>query len=144
MGRLAKNLRLSSGSYAIRLPVGSSTVGPQSPITAQIRFNRSSNNLELFYSSAWHAISTAGRVSILKDTFLGDGVTTKFTMLHAPTGPEQYLPGQDADVLVFVGGVFQEPSLAYSVNGQVIEFTGTPDLGMPIVVLHNLNSTHVR
>lgn len=144
MGRLAKNLRLRSGSYAIRMPIGSNTVGPQHPRDGQTRFNVTSNNLELYYSNAWHAVSTSGRVSIVKDVFTGNGITTKFIMLHAPTGPEGYLPGQDADVLVFIGGVFQEPSMSYTVDGDVIEFTSIPDLGIPIVVLHNFNSTHVR
>ena len=144
MGRLAKNIKIRSSSYAIRMPLGSSTVGPQRPRDGQTRFNVTSNNLELYYSSAWHAISTTGRVSIVKDVFTGNGVDTKFTMLHAPAGPESYQLGQDADVLVFVGGVFQEPAVAYTINGDIIEFTGTPNLGMPVVVLHNFNSTHVR
>jgi len=144
MGRLAKNYRLHAGSYAIGVPIGSSVVGPQSPQTAQIRFNGPTQDLEIFYNSAWHVVGVTGRVGIAKDVFLGNGVTTTFTMFHAPVGVDSYLPGQESDLLVFVGGVFQESSAAYTVNGPEISFTGTPDLGVPIVVLHNFNSTYVR
>ena len=144
MGRLAKNRVIKTGSYAIRMPMGSNTVGPQRPQAGQVRFNKSNNNLEVFYSGEWHHLGTTGRVAIVKDTFIGDGVTADFTMLNAPTGEEQYYPGMESDVLVFVGGVFQEPNVAYTLNNAVISFTGVPDLGMPVVVLHNFNSTHVR
>lgn len=144
MGRLAKNRMIRTGSYAIRMPQGSDTVGPQRPQDGQVRFNRSNNNLEVFYSSEWHHLGTIGRVAIFKDTFVGDGVTTDFIMEYAPSGEERYYPGMEADMLVFVGGVFQEPRVAYTVDDSVISFTGVPDLGMPVVVLHNLNSTHVR
>lgn len=144
MGRLAKNRVIKTGSYAIRMPMGSNTVGPQRPQAGQVRFNKSNNNLEVFYSGEWRHLGTTGRVAIVKDTFIGDGVTADFTMLNAPTGEEQYYPGMESDVLVFVGGVFQEPNVAYTLNNAVISFTGVPDLGMPVVVLHNFNSTHVR
>ena len=144
MGRLVKNTQIHTGSYAIRMPLGSYTVGPQRPQCGQVRFNESNNNVELFYNGMWHHVGTTGRVAIFKDTFIGDGVKTDFDMFNAPTGDERYFPGMEADMLVFVGGVFQEPSVSYRVDGSVITFTGTPDLGIPIVVLHNFNSTNVR
>ena len=144
MGRLAKNLELHSGSYAIRMPVGSNVLAPQRPQAGQVRFNMSNNYLEVFYGSAWHSLGQAGRVTIDKDSFVGDGVANSFTMLKAPFGTEGYGPDREAEVLVFISGVFQEPKVAYTVEGAIISFTGTPDIGMPIVVLHNFNSTHVR
>lgn len=144
MGRFVKNLGLHSGSYAIRMPLGSASLGPQQPRDGQVRFNVSANTLEVFYSSAWHGISQAGRVEITKDVFIGDGVTQSFTMVNQPLPPEAYSAGQEAEALVFIGNVFQEPGLAYSLSGADIFFTSAPDLGVRIVILHNFNSTHVR
>ena len=144
MGRLAKNRQITTGSYAIRMPTGSSTVGPQRPQDGQVRFNEVSMTLEIFYSSTWHSVSQAGRVNILKDVFNGDGTTHAFTMSNAPSTPYEYQTGQEADLLVFIGNIFQEPGVAYTVSGSLIDFTSIPDPNVRIVVLHNFNSTFVR
>ena len=144
MGRMVKNYFLRTGSYAIGVPVGSSSLGPQQPRSGQVRFNISLNDLEVYYSGAWHAISQAGRVAIAKDQLVGDGVTLNFNMPNAPVGYDSYTPGQEADLLVFVGNIFQNPGVSYTVSGSIIQFQEAPNLGVPIVVLHNFNSTHVR
>ena len=48
MARYLKNTQLKGGSYAVQLPLGSNTVGPDSPVDGQIRFNRSNNRIEFY------------------------------------------------------------------------------------------------
>jgi len=64
-----------------------------------------------------------------KQTFTGDGSTTSFTM-RDPIGKEEIIE-------VYVGGVRQEPGVAYTTNGNNLNFTGTPALGETIYVINN-------
>ena len=140
MGRLIKNLELESRSYAIRLPVGDSSIPLQSqnPVDGQVYFNSASSNMEVYFNNAWHGVGQIGRVLIQKDSYLGDGSTFVYAMTNS------YLTGNETEIIVFIGGVFQEPGVAYTVNGYNITFTSTPNLNLPIVILHNFNSTDVQ
>lgn len=146
MGRYLKNTQLRGGSYAVQLPIGSSSIGPDSPVDAQIRFNQSNNKIEFYYNGGWNQIAKIGKVPIVTDTFeTADSVSgvNQFTMSY------QYTIGQENDVLVFVGGVQQKANLNYTFNGNS-SFTSdqiylTPstsgDAGQTVLVIHNINST---
>jgi hypothetical protein len=73
------------------------------------------------------------------DPFIGDGLTQTFTMSQSETDAK--------DVAVFIGGVYQQPTINYTVNGLGITFTSAPPApGVnpnTIIVIHNLNSTNV-
>lgn len=138
MGRYLKNTQLEGGSYAIQLPLGSNSVGPDVPVNGQIRFNTSNNKVELFFSGVWNQVAKIGTVSIVVDEFTGDGVQTQFTMSQAESS--------ESAVLVSIGGVYQQPTTNYTVDGSTtITFTSPPPApGVnpnKIVVVHNLNST---
>jgi hypothetical protein len=45
MGRYLKNTQLEGGSYAVQLPLGSASVGPDVPVNGQIRFNQTTTKL---------------------------------------------------------------------------------------------------
>lgn len=64
------------------------------------------------------------------DRFSGTGSVTQFTgMTFAPAGT--------AAVAVFVGGIYQDPTSAYSISGTTLNFTSAPTAGTSnIVVLH--------
>jgi len=83
MGRYLKNTQLEGGSYAVQLPLGSSSVGPDVPVNGQIRFNLSNTRVELFYNSGWNQVAKIGTVAIVTDEFTGDGITTTFVMSQA-------------------------------------------------------------
>jgi hypothetical protein len=139
MGRYLKNTQLEGGSYAIQLPMGSNSLGPDSPVDGQVRFNQSNTRVELFYNSVWNQIAKVGTVSIVVDEFTGDGVLTAFTMSQAESS--------DSAILVSIGGVYQQPTTNYTTNGTTtITFTSPPPApGVnpnKIVVVHNLNSTN--
>jgi hypothetical protein len=139
MGRYLKNTQLEGGSYAVQLPLGSTSVGPDVPVDGQIRFNLSNTRVELFYNSQWNQVAKIGTVSIVVDEFTGDGITTQFTMSQAESS--------DGAILVSIGGVYQQPTTNYTTNGSTtITFTSPPPApGVnpnKIVVVHNLNSTN--
>lgn len=147
MGRFVKNREIVTGSYAIRMPVGTTEVigstidvTPQYPVSGQVKFNQTINKLEVYYNSAWHEVSSSvrGRVNIIKDIFVGDGVTTSFIMSNSVG----YNAGDEAMILVFVGNIFQEPGEVYTINDKILAFGEAPPLGIKVIVLHNFNSTH--
>lgn len=139
MGRYLKNTQILGGSYAIQLPLGSNSIGPDQPQNGQIRFNTSNNKVELFFNSVWNQVAKIGSVAITVDEFTGDAVQTVFTMSKTES---------DANaILVQIGGVYQQPNINYTVNGTTsITFTSPPPApGInpnKIVVVHDLNSTN--
>lgn len=138
MGRYLKNTQLRGGSYAVQLPLGTSSLGPDAPVNGQIRYNQTNNKIEFFYNSQWNQVAKIGSVPITVDEFTGDAVQTAFTMSQAES---------DANaILVQIGGVYQQPNVNYTVNGTTtITFTSPPPSpGInpnKIVVVHDLNST---
>ena len=139
MGRYLKNTQLEGGSYAIQLPLGSNSVGPDVPVNGQIRFNTSNNKIEMFFAGIWNQVAKIGSVDIVVDEFTGDGGTTTFVMSQAESST--------GAVLVSIGGVYQQPTTNYTVDGSTtITFTSPPPApGVnpnKIVVVHNFNSTN--
>jgi len=132
MARLLKNASLQTGSTAIRLPVGATSDRPATPVNGQIRFNTDTQRFEIYYN-AWQSIAILGNVTIQKDTFTGDGVTTSFTLSYTP-------PDQNS-ILVFVGNVAQNPGDAFTLAGAVITFSNPPPATYSVVVFHKFNST---
>ena len=71
-----------------------------------------------------------------KDRFSGNNSTTAFTMSRSV--------GDTTDIDVFVENVRQEPSIAYTVSGTTLSFTGTPATGSNnIYVVHKAASVNV-
>lgn len=142
MGRYLKNAELKSAGHALKIPIGTSAIGPSSPVTGQIRFNLDTSAIEFYLINAWRQIAKIGNVSVVLSEFDGDGTTTSFSPMA------QTVSGA-TDVMVFIGGVYQIPNINYTVNGtNTITFTSPPPAPTTpgsntnkIVVVHNLNST---
>jgi len=135
MGRYVKNKAITAGSHAIVMPLSTNTLGPQEPVSGQVKYNTDTDKLQVYTVAGWKDIATVGEVNVVRDTFVGDGVTSTFTMTKS------YTAIQAANMLVFVANVFQNPYVTYTVSGFDITFVGVPLNGVPIVVLHNFNST---
>jgi len=138
MARFLKNTQLKSGSYAVQLPLGTNSLGPDSPIAGQIRFNQSNNRIEFYYNNTWNKIAKVGSVDIVVDDFVGDGVEQVFTMSQSELNAE--------GIVVTIGGVYQFPTTNYTVLGTAITFTSpppAPSVSSPnrINIIHNMNST---
>jgi hypothetical protein len=132
MGRFLKNTELSAGSNAIRVPVGDTSTRPEIPVNGQIRFNTDTTRFEIYYNG-WKDIAILGTVSINKDTFSGDGITTVFTLSQTPISTKT--------ILVFVGNVHQNPDDSFILSGNQITFYNPPPDGQTVIVLHNFAST---
>lgn len=140
MGRLLKNPDLAYGSTAARLPIVPSSAFGDAPTSGLIRFNQATSRIEFYYNGAWSQVAKIGSVQLLVDNFTGDGITLTFTMQQAESDPTA--------IAVFIGGVYQQPTTNYTVNGTTtITFTSPPPApGVnpnQVVVIHNINSTNV-
>jgi hypothetical protein len=137
MGRLLKNPDLVAGSSGARLPIGSNSLSDY-PVNGVIRYNTDNNKIEFYYNNQWNQVAKIGTVQVVVDTFTGDGSTTSFTMSQSESDP--------TNIIVQIGGVYQQPTTNYTVSGTTITFTSAPPApGVNpnmIVVVHNLNSTN--
>jgi phosphoserine aminotransferase len=139
MARYLKNTQLKGGSYAIQLPLGTSSLGPAAPQNGQIRWNQTNNRVEYYYSGAWRQFAKVGAVNITVDEFTGDNTQTNFVMSQSESSAN--------NILVTISGVYQAPTNNYTVSGTTLTFTSPPPAvdasGNPnkIIVVHNLNST---
>jgi hypothetical protein len=138
MGRYIKNTELKSGSYSIRAPYSPASVGPNAPVDGLIRYNYSLNKMQYYSQNAWRNFAFEGKVELLKDTFEGDNDKRTF-------GPmvKSYQPGDEIYLLVFIGNVFQNPGVAFTVLNDQITFTSTPNAGQPIVIIHGYGVTTI-
>ena len=138
MARFLKNPDIATGALGVKLPIGTNTLS-DAPVTGLIRFNSSNNRIEFYYNGAWNQVAKIGSVQLVVDTFVGDDLTQTFTMTQSESDPTA--------VVVFVGGVYQQPNTNYSVAGLAITFTSAPPAPganpNTIVVIHNINSTNV-
>jgi hypothetical protein len=139
MARFLKNTQIRGGSYAVQLPLGTNSLGPDAPVNGQIRYNQSNNKIEFFYNSIWNQVAKIGSVALTVDEFTGDNATVNFTMSQSESDA--------TNVLVTISGVYQAPVNNYTVSGTQLSFTSAPPAvdanGNPnkIIVVHNLNST---
>ena len=143
MGRFLKNKEFKSAGYGMVIPTGGTSLRPASPVAGEMRFNTDLNKLEAYFTSnsitTWHSLSHVGSVDIVKDTFLGDGTTTAFTM------SKNYTLGQETLVICVVGNIFQNPGVAYTfplAGGYTVTFSTPPPLGQTIIVLHGFAGTN--
>lgn len=135
MGRFIKNTELKTGGYSIRPPYAPASVGPDGPVDGLFRYNTTNNKLQYYTNNTWYNIAIEGPTKLTKDSFIGNSVDRTF-------GPMSfsYNPGDELYILVFIGNVFQNPEVAYTVLNDTITFTSTPDNLQPIVVIHGFGN----
>lgn len=134
MGRYLKNRELNSASHSIRVPMGSSLLAPDAPVTGQLRFNTGRDRLELYFRNKWRPFAFMSDIEYpIKDTFYGTGYQTVF-------GPMRYKypKGNEIFIQVFVFNVHQNPGVAYVIDDYNIIFATPPPNQHPIVIFHGL------
>jgi hypothetical protein len=138
MAHMLKNTRFKTASYALGLPVGTSSVGPNPPVVGQARWNTTTSRFEYYTGSAWLAVAHEGNVTIVADkSFVGNSTRVLFEPMSY-----SYSSGQEAQVIVFVGTVYQIPVTNYTFAGNSsIQFSSAPSGGSSITILHNFAST---
>jgi len=137
MGRFLKTVNVNGigTANAFQLPKGTSAERPGVPKVGDIRFNTDTTTMEFFDGASFKSQTIVGNVTPLVDTFTGDGTETAFTMTQAASEVKQ--------IMVFVGGVHQDPSTAYGVSTTTITFTSAVPNGELVNVVHDLYSTDV-
>lgn len=135
MGRFLKTASAigSTSAQALAVPAGTSGNRPGNPRIGDFRFNTDSSLLEYFDGVSFQTSAKVGEVALALDSFTGDGSTTTFQMSQEVSGVNQ--------IMVFIGGVHQDPDTAYTVLADEITFTSAPPTDEPINVLHNIGST---
>jgi hypothetical protein len=118
----------------ISVPAGTTAERTTNPIAGEIRFNETTNTLEVYNGTSFVSMATTGPVSITQDSFTGDGSTTAFTM---STSVES---DQTQRIVVAVGNVYQNPASAYTLSGTTITFTSPPGSSETITVIHGYDS----
>lgn len=123
------------GTEGLVLPSGPTTDRPATPVTASVRYNTDTQSVEYFDGTNFVDIAKTGSTTITRDSFIGDGVTTTFTMSKQPN--------TNHHVLVFVNGVYQTPPTHYTVSGFDITFTSPVPNNLRAHVIHGLGDTYV-
>ena len=132
MGYFVKDRILQSGSTGVVLPTGNSANRPEYPTFGTIRYNTDIGLVEFYNGSVWSSLSPSGSISYTVDDFVGNGSQTVFTMSSAESVA--------ANIIVFVGSIYQDPATSYTVNGGYdITFTSAPPNTVPINVIHTTN-----
>lgn len=140
MARYLKNTQLIGGSYAIQLPLGTSSLGPEAPVDGQFRYNQTNTKIEFYFNGSWNQVAKIGTVPLTVDEFTGDNSTVDFTMSQSESDA--------SNILVTISGVYQAPTNNYTVSGNTLSFTSAPPAvdssGNPnkIIIVHNINSTN--
>jgi hypothetical protein len=138
---MLKNTVFRSGSYALGVPAGTSSIGPDSPVNGQTRYNTTTGKLE-FYANitgtpSWNAVAREGNVVITKDSFTGNGNASQFWPMSTV-----FSSGDENQVIVHVGTVYQVPTTNYTFNGSGnIFFSSPPNNGAAITIISGFSST---
>jgi hypothetical protein len=114
------NLVNFGGTYGIILPVGNSLQRPSSPVTGTVRFDTTTNSMEVWDGSSWVTSGSGGDSgTITYQQITPDGVSTTYTLDKSTT---------TNSVLVNINGVSQMPGISYTVSGNTITFAQAPEI----------------
>jgi hypothetical protein len=131
MGNFVKNRQLQSGSSGVVIPTGPTSQRPDAPTFGLIRFNTDTGFCEFFNGTIFQNMGVGGTVSFDVITDTGDGSTVDFTLNFEYSDPTQ--------LIVFVGSIYQEPTVAYTVSSFTLTFTSAPAAGIPINIIQTQN-----
>ena len=119
---------------SVLMPVGNTAQRPGVGVTGMMRFNSTTNSVEVYDNSAWTAVGVPVFTVIDDQQFNGDGSTVAFTINSNQT---------TNSCIVSINGVVQIPTIAYSVSGTTLTFTEAPEAGDLIDVRQLTTTTSV-
>jgi len=140
------------------VPKGTTAERPMSGVEGQLRYNTSDGEFEVYQDSAWRELrfKEPNKDPGIVVQSLGDGdfIETVFGPL-ASGDPDYPVPVAAQNVIVLVDNVFQVAARNYtleqSVNnslagpnapyadGSYLVFGSPPDLGVPVIAIHNFD-----
>lgn len=112
------------------LASGTTLERPLLPLEGTIRFNTTTNLVEVYDGSNWTTVG-GDLASITTQTISGDDSTQTFTLDKETTA---------ASIIVSTNGIVQQPGIAYTVSGNSITFVEPPQIG-DIVDVRFISST---
>ena len=112
-GEILSNKIVFGSNSSVTLPAGDNAARPAVPSAGDFRYNTTTNSIEFYNGSDWLGTS----VNIDSQVINGDGTNQSFTLSHATT---------TNGILVSINGTLQQPTLAYTVSGNVITFVEIP------------------
>jgi filamentous hemagglutinin len=119
---------------SIKLPAGNTVQRPATGVTGMIRFNSTTNGIEIYNNTEWIAVGSTIFTVIADQQFNGDGSTVAFTLSSSQT---------TNSCIVSINGVVQIPTSAYSVSSTTLTFTEAPASGDLIDVRQLTTTTSV-
>jgi hypothetical protein len=118
---------------SILMPVGNTLQRP-SGVTGMLRFNTTTDKLEVYDSNSWEQVGATVFTVIGDQQFAGDDSTLTFVLSDTQT---------TNSCIVSINGVVQIPGTAYSVTGTNLTFTEAPLAGDDIDVRKITTTTTV-
>ena len=107
-------LLIIDSDSAMQIPVGTTAERPGSPSAGYIRFNTDTGLYEVYDGAEWDAPTA----TITSQAITPDGSANAFVLSSSTT---------TINTIVSINGTLQQPTTAYSVIGNVITFTETPE-----------------
>ena len=136
MGRFVKNFSIADGHTSIALPSEPTTSQPTDATDGSMRYNTTLNSFEFYNGSDWVQVTGAvgGKHTISTFTDTLDGSTLAY-------GPMGFEPTADQNVLVFIDGIYQNPT-QYSTAGETITLSSIleADNGKTLTVLSGFDT----
>jgi fibronectin-binding autotransporter adhesin len=118
---------------SVLIPVGN-TVQRPTGVTGMLRFNTTTDKLEIYDSNSWEEVGATVFTVIGDQQFAGDDSTVTFVLSDTQT---------TNSCIVSINGVVQIPGTAYSVTGTNLTFTEAPLAGDDIDVRKITTTTTV-
>ena len=139
----------------MRVPVGNTAERPLTPENGHIRYNKETNEFELFQDNAWRKMRFKEPRGITQQSLgVGDDVETVFGPLNSGD-PDYPVPTSAQSVIVLIENVFQISTTNYTLeqsvsgnltgpnspyaDGWYIKFGSSVPTGKPVIVLHNFD-----
>ena len=116
------------------LSKGTTAQRPSTGVSGMLRYNTTTNKLEVYNGSAWVSLGEPEFTVIATQNFSGDNSTVAFTLSETQT---------TASCITSINGVVQLPTTAYAVSGTTLTFTEAPAAGDVIEVRKLTTSTTV-
>ena len=140
IGNASPDVSLDIGSFtdAVHVPVGTTGQRPGSPAAGYFRYNSTLGKFE-GYTDSWGEIGGGGSNTFTTNVYTGDGSTTAFTLSQSVSNVN--------NLIVFIDGVYQVPTAAYTVSGTTLTMTAAPANTRKIVaysVKHMVSGSNIN